>query len=90
MACQRGSAVSAQAMLAIFRKWYWARKLDAGFLLEGFPATLLHAKVFDEWLETRGEALTACFTADPLSAQPVVAHYRTLGLVMSPAFPTAA
>jgi len=43
-----------QAHLALLRKWFWARKPDAGFLLEGFPATLLQALVFDEWLEARG------------------------------------
>lgn len=70
-----------QRLLAIFRKWFWARKPDAGFLLEGFPATLLQAKVLDEWLEARGENLTGCFATDPLSADPVVTHYRTHGLL---------
>ena len=65
---------------ALLRKWFWARKPDAGFLLEGFPATLLQALVFDEWLETRGETLTACFASDPLSADPVATHYRTQGV----------
>lgn len=67
-----------QAHLALMRKWFWARKPDAGFLLEGFPATLLQALVFDEWLEARGENLTGCFA---LSAAPadVVTHYRTQG-----------
>jgi adenylate kinase len=67
--------------MALLRKWFWARKPDAGFLLEGFPATLLQALVFDEWLEARGETLTACFALDPLSAEPVVTHYRTSGLL---------
>lgn len=82
---QRGTAVPDQTLLAIVRKWFWARKPDAGFLLEGFPATLLHAKVFDEWLEARGETLTAVFAADLMSADLVVAHYRTQGLLASPA-----
>lgn len=77
----RGSAVPDQTLLAVLRKWYWARKPDAGFLLEGFPATLLQAKVLDEWLEARGEDLTGCFAADPLSADLVVTHYRTQGLL---------
>src|SRR6267142_3680331 len=59
----RGSAVPDQVHLALLRKWFWARKPDAGFLLEGFPATLLQALVFDEWLEARGETLTAVFAA---------------------------
>ena len=65
--------------LALMRKWFWARKPDAGFLLEGFPATLLQALVFDEWLEARGENLTACFAATTASAD-VLTHYRTQGL----------
>ena len=79
-AISRGSAVSDQTLSAIFRKWFWARKPDAGFLLEGFPATLLQAKVFDEWLETRGENLTAVFST-PSALADVVTHYRTQGLL---------
>jgi adenylate kinase len=77
--------------LALLRKWFWARKPDAGFLLEGFPATLLQALVFDEWLEARGESLTAVFCAPSPAADlsvaawaeetPVVTHYRTQGLL---------
>lgn len=74
-----------QLTLAIMRKWFWARKPDAGFLLTGFPATLLQAKVFDEWLDARGETLTSVL-ADPtvsaaLPADDVVTHYRTQGLL---------
>ena len=79
-ALSHGSAVPDQLHLALLRKWFWARKPDAGFLLEGFPATLLQALVFDEWLEARGENLSACFAAGPLSADPVATHYRTQGL----------
>jgi adenylate kinase len=78
-ALTRGSAVPDRVHLALLRKWFWARKPDAGFLLEGFPATLLQALVFDEWLEARGENLTACFVATSASAD-VVTHYRTQGL----------
>jgi adenylate kinase len=80
-AITRGSAVPDQLHLALLRKWFWARKPDAGFLLEGFPATLLQALVFDEWLEARGENLTAALAPDPLSADPVATHYRTQGLL---------
>ena len=76
----RGSAVPDQLTLALLRKWFWARKPDAGFLLEGFPATLLQALVFDEWLETRGETLTACLVSGSAPVD-VVAHYRTQGLL---------
>jgi adenylate kinase len=77
--------------LALLRKWFWARKPDAGFLLEGFPATLLQALVFDEWLDARGESLTAVLAASGSSADlssvasakedPVITHYRTQGLL---------
>lgn len=89
-AISRGSAVSDQTLLAVLRKWFWARKPDAGFLLEGFPATLLQAKVFDEWLETRGENLTgvllfssasADFSFSASTGNDVVTHYRTQGLL---------
>jgi adenylate kinase len=69
-----------QFHLALLRKWFWARKPDAGFLLEGFPATLLQALVFDEWLEARGETLTACFAA-PATPADLVTYFRTQGLV---------
>lgn len=68
-----------QLTFALLRKWFWARKPDAGFLLEGFPATLLQALVFDEWLEARGETLTACLAA-PATPADVVTYYRTQGL----------
>lgn len=78
----RGPAAAEQQLLAVFRKWFWARKPDAGFLLEGFPATLLQAKVFDEWLEARGETLTAVLVPTHLAVNDeVVAHYRTQGLL---------
>jgi adenylate kinase len=71
-----------QFLLALMRKWFWARKPDAGFLLEGFPATLLQAMVFDEWLEARGENLTAVLPAPgPAGDDSVATHYRTQGLL---------
>ena len=65
-----------QLHLPLLRKWFWARKPDAGFLLEGFPATLLQALVFDEWLEARGENLTAIFASETTSVD-LVTYYRT-------------
>lgn len=77
-------AVSAAAdedrLLAQMRRWFFARKPDAGFVLSDFPATLLQAKVFDEWLDARDEALYGVF-AGPGSGESVVQHYRTLGLL---------
>jgi adenylate kinase len=78
-ALTRGSAVRERIHLALLRKWFWARKPDAGFFLENFPATLLQALVLDEWLEARGENLTACF-ATPSASADVYTHYRTQGV----------
>lgn len=66
--------------LALMRRWFFARKPDAGFVLSEFPATLLQAKVLDEWLEVRDEALNAVI-AGPEADESVVEHYRTLGLL---------
>jgi len=88
-AAAHGAAVPDSTLLAIIRKWFWGRKPDAGFLLEGFPATLLHARIFDEWLEAREEALTGCLRAPDQSVDAgrasVVGHYRNLGLIEEPA-----
>jgi adenylate kinase len=79
---RRATSVAAEEVnrLALMRRWFFARKPDAGFVMTDFPATLLQAKVFDEWLEARDEALCAVF-AGPGSHESVVQHYRTLGLV---------
>ena len=66
--------------LALMRRWFFARKPDAGFVLSEFPATLLQAKVFDEWLDVRDEALNAVI-AGPDADESVIQHYRTLGLL---------
>lgn len=73
-------------MLALLRRWFFARKPDAGFVLTDFPATLLQAKVFDEWLETRGEALCAVL-AGPGAPAALVEHYGTLGLLRESVVP---
>ncbi|HEY1792422.1 MAG TPA: adenylate kinase [Opitutaceae bacterium] len=65
---------------ALMRRWFFARKPDAGFVLTGFPATLLQAKMFDEWLDARGEEIDAAVEGTG-SPGPVVEHYRTLGLL---------
>ena len=75
------SATAEEAhLLALMRRWFFARKPDAGFVLTDFPATLLQAKVFDEWLDARNEALNAVF-AGAGASEPIVQHYRTLGLL---------
>ena len=68
--------------LALMRRWFFARKPDAGFVLTDFPATLLQALVLDEWLDARDEALSAVVVAGPGSNESVVSHYRTLGLLV--------
>ncbi len=71
--------------LALMRRWFFARKPDAGFFLTDFPATLLQAKVFDEWLDARDESLYGV-VAGPGSDESVVQHYRTLGLLQEASF----
>jgi len=78
-----GREISEAATLALLRRWFFSRKPDAGFLLTDFPATLLQAKVFDDWLDARGEALDAVHAGRRFSAE-VVDHYRTLGLLAPP------
>ena len=75
------AAAEEATTLARMRHWFFARKPDAGFVLTDFPATLLQAKVFDEWLDSRDEALHAV-VAGPGSPEPVVGHYRLLGLLV--------
>jgi len=79
----QGNRGTESATLASLRRWFFARKPDAGFILTGFPATLLQAKVFDEWLDARDEALDRVI-ALPMAPQALSDHYRTLGLLESP------
>ncbi len=72
------------SILALLRRWYFARKPDAGFVLTDFPATLLQAKVFDEWLDSRDEELDAVYAGENANL-PVIEHYRTLGLLVEEA-----
>ena len=76
------AAAEEATRLALMRRWFFARKPDAGFVLTDFPATLLQAKVFDEWLDARDETLNAALIAGPGSPESVVVHYRTLGLLV--------
>ena len=66
--------------LALMRKWFFGRKPDAGFILTDFPATLLQAKVFDEWLDARDEEIDAAVAGNGAPGA-VLGHYRTLGLL---------
>lgn len=77
------AAAEEATTLAAMRKWYFTRKPDAGYVLTDFPATLLQAKVFDEWLDARDESLDGVL-AGPGSSALLVEHYRTLGLLREP------
>ena len=69
------------------RKWFWARKPDAGFLLLDYPATLLQALVFDEWVEARNECIDAVVASAGSGAFPEIErHYRDLGILVVPDF----
>lgn len=76
------AAAEEATRLALMRRWFFARKPDAGFVLTDFPATLLQAIVFDEWLDARDEALSATVIVGSGSNESVVEHYRTLGLLV--------
>jgi adenylate kinase len=75
------AAATEAAAVARMRRWFFARKPDAGFVLADFPATLLQALLLDEWLDARDETLSGVFAATGADLA-VVEHYRTLGLLM--------
>ena len=81
LAMQRGTTVPAEIIVALVRRWFMARKPDAGFALTGFPATLLQARIFDEWLDSRDESLDAVLAVTPASSRgDLVDYYRLHGL----------
>lgn len=82
-ASRNGKTVEEETVLAVMRRWFWARKPDAGFALIGFPATLLQAKIFDEWLDTRDESLDAVVTAAEDASTTISEHYRMHGLLQT-------
>jgi adenylate kinase len=82
----RGQSVPDETIIGVLRRWFWTRKPDAGFVLTDFPATLLQAKVFDEWLEARGVDLTVCVTTSAKTPSVILNYYRTHGLdILEPA-----
>lgn len=83
-AVKSSCAPADETVLAVLRRWYFARRAESGFRLLGFPRSVLQALVFDEWLETRGESLDACllFTGSSGVAQDTVEYYRTRGLLI--------
>jgi adenylate kinase len=80
-AVRRGEPWPDAVTLAVLRRWFWACRPDAGFILTDFPATLLQATVFDEWIETRNSSLTAVIVTDPApAASALINYYRTTGV----------
>jgi len=86
LALQRGTPVPAETIVALVRRWFMARKPDAGFALTGFPATLLQARILDEWLDARDESLDAVIASVPgvTARGELVDYYRTHGLLLEP------
>lgn len=86
LAQRRGTPVPADIQTAVVRRWFMARKPDAGFALSGFPATLLQARILDEWLDARDEGLDAVFALTPAAAGGDIAdYYHTHGLLLAEA-----
>jgi adenylate kinase len=73
-----------ETVIAVLRRWYFARRAESGFRLLGFPRTVLQALVFDEWLESRGESLDACLwlVSAGVPMPDVAAYYRQRGLLL--------
>lgn len=90
-AMRRGTPVPAETIVALARRWFMARKPDAGFALTGFPATLLQARILDEWLDARDESLDAVVAPTPASARGELAdYYRLHGLLVEISEPAEA
>ena len=87
-AARRGHPLADDTTLALMRRWYWTRKPEAGYILTDFPATLLQAKVFDEWQDARGDPLDAVLDATNATPHPVIQHYRDQGLLIEPSLAT--
>ncbi len=86
LAQQRGTPVPAETIIALMRRWFMARKPDAGFALTGFPATLLQARILDEWLDARDENLDYVLAPRVATADTgLVDYYRTHGLLLNEA-----
>jgi adenylate kinase len=78
---QQGNNLPGEILMTLCRRWFHARKPDAGFALCGFPATLLQARMFDEWLDARDESLDAVLSERSFSQDTPVEYYHTFGLL---------
>ena len=82
-AAKSGCSAADETVLAVLRRWYFARRAESGFQLSGFPRSALQALVFDEWLEARGETLDACVVVGGAESAPAAAtYYRTRGILL--------
>lgn len=82
-AAKSACAPADETVLAVLRRWYFARRVERGFLLHGFPCNVLQAVVFDEWLEARGETLDACVVVGGAESVPTTAaYYRNRGVLL--------
>ena len=79
-----GRTADDQTILAVMRRWFFARRAESGFRLVGFPRNTLQALVLDEWLETRGESLDACLqiVLPNGGGAPAAPFYRQCGLLV--------
>lgn len=92
--CQRSLdqdiPVPDETVLAIWRRWFWSSKIRKSFVLEGFPSTIIQARVLDEWLETREQTIDFVFCMDAPkiseeanSPQKTLSdHYRNQGVLV--------
>lgn len=88
-----GRPVNDETMLAIMRRWFWSRRRNRGFVLTGFPASVVQSLVLDQWLDERDESLTACLWLDETGTSTastcevgencVTAYYRERGLLFT-------
>lgn len=68
-AVRAGDPVPDEIVLGLARRQFWSRRASRGFVAEGFPFTVRQAMVFDEWLDGRDEALTACVLIEQLESE---------------------
>src|SRR5688572_13187054 len=50
---EKGELVPDTAVLEFMNVWLQSAPLDRGFMLDGFPRTLVQARVLDEWLAAK-------------------------------------
>lgn len=56
---EKGELVPDSVVLEFMSSWLRMAVLDAGFMLDGFPRTLVQAKALDDWLAARAAPIEA-------------------------------